>query len=355
MTDVAAAPVLAICGLSGSGKTTLIEELLPLLAERGLAIAVVKHASHGFEVDKAGKDSDRIFRAGANVVLRGPEEQFERRHAPQPLSAMISRLGQECDLLLVEGHKQTPLPKLWLHGAESSTVPDGVTEVLLTLDRDGNRLARAAEFVDGWLAAAWLRRPLYGGVLIGGLGSRMGAPKQLLQVGNRTLGETAVDALAGGLAADATVVILGSGALSPALEPLARLADPPSLAGPAAGLLAAHRWAPDAAWIVSACDHPRMLPAHITWMAAQRRPGCWAVIPRQPDGHPCPTLALYEPQALALLEQLVRDGGTGPSALLDSPRTTTPQPPPELSNGWSNVNTPAELDAEQEAADDRLR
>jgi hypothetical protein len=73
------APVLAVCGFSGSGKTTLLEAAIPHLIARGLAVAAIKHDSHGFVVDKEGKDSDRLFRAGATVALRGPGEQFLRR------------------------------------------------------------------------------------------------------------------------------------------------------------------------------------------------------------------------------------------------------------------------------------
>ena len=80
------APVLAVCGFSGSGKTTLLEAVIPNLVKRGLAIAVVKHDAHGFEVDKPGKDSDRLFRAGATIALSGPGQQFERRAADATLS-----------------------------------------------------------------------------------------------------------------------------------------------------------------------------------------------------------------------------------------------------------------------------
>src|ERR1700694_4988704 len=98
-----AAPVLAVCGYSGSGKTTLLEAAIPRLVERGLAVAVVKHDAHRFEVDRPGKDSDRLFRAGATVVLRGAEEQFERRAEPLTLEGTLERLARDHDLLLVEG------------------------------------------------------------------------------------------------------------------------------------------------------------------------------------------------------------------------------------------------------------
>src|ERR1700692_649361 len=123
------APVLAVCGFSGSGKTTLLEAAIPRLVERGLAVAVVKHDAHRFEVDRPGKDSDRLFRDGATVVLRGAEEQFERRAEPLTLEGTLERLACDHDLLLVEGHKDTALPKFWLASADQPQAPDGVTRI----------------------------------------------------------------------------------------------------------------------------------------------------------------------------------------------------------------------------------
>ena len=353
------APVLAVCGFSGSGKTTLLEAAIPRLIERGLAIAVVKHDAHGFEVDRPGKDSDRLFRAGATVLLRGGEQQFERRGSTTMLSleAALARLGRDHDLLLVEGHKDTPLPKFWLASAEDSDVhgnfPENVTNIVGTLAWNGPRLAAFMEFFDRWLPSAWNARPLLRGLLIGGTSSRMGSLKQLLPFGQRTLGEIAAEALATrriDSTDDPSVVALGRGVLPEALKTLAQLPDSPGFSGPGAGLIAAHRWAPEATWIVAACDHPWLRPAHIEWLAAQRQPGRWAIIPAQPDGHLSPTLAMYEPQALEFLERkarAAREHDVRPLALLDSPHTLVLEPPPELADGWKNVNTPEELRAQE--------
>lgn len=352
------APVLAVCGFSGSGKTTLLEAAIQRLVERGLAVAVVKHDAHGFEVDRPGKDSDRLFRAGATVLLRGGQQQFERRGSTAILSldAALARLGRDHDLALVEGHKDTPLPKLWLGSADEAGPPQSVTNIVGVLAWNGPRLAAFMECLDHWLPKAWSARPLYRGLLMGGASSRMGSPKQLLPFGGRALGELAAEAFAarrdGSDAhwADPGVVALGRGVLPEALKTLAQLPDPPGFSGPGAGLLAAHRWAPEAAWIVAACDHPWLRPAHIDWLAAQRQPGRWAVIPAQPDGHLCPTLAIYEPQALEFLErqaQAAPEHNVRPLALLESPHTLVLPPPPELDDGWKNVNTPEELRAEE--------
>ncbi len=192
-------------------------------------------------------------------------------------------------------------------------------------------------------------QPIFAGLLVGGESSRMGSPKPLMRFGGSTLGEIAAQALRGALG-DTEVVLLGTGPVPESLQDLTRLPDPPGLKGPVAGLLAAHRWAPRAAWILAACDHPWLTSADIQWLVELRRPGAWAIVPRQPDGHPCPTLALYEPQALEVLERSIVAHGAASvriAELLDHPRTIIC---PTLSRGLINVNTLDELAAEEEFA-----
>jgi len=116
--------------------------------------------------------------------------------------------------------------------------------------------------------------------------------------------------------------------------------DPPGLIGPLAALLAAHRWAPSAAWVVSACDHPWLRSDEIEALLQARQPGRWAIISRQRDGHPTPTLALYEPQALHLLERSLWTRGvedTRLAQLFDDPHTWIT---PHVLHGAESVNTP---------------
>jgi len=349
-----------VCGFSGSGKTTMLEAAIPHLIARGLAVAIVKHDSHGFLVDKEGKDSDRFFRAGATVSLRGPTEQFTRRNAGSALTLeeTLSDLARDHDLVLVEGHKDTPLPKLWVGNAETSAPPEHVTDVQGTLLWDSDRLTLFLDFIDNWLPAIWQSCPLFGGLLIGGKSSRMGTPKQLVPFGSSMLGEIAANALMEGLngaerrrnvnTLGPNVAILGAGADPDTLQHLRRLIDAPELAGPVAGLLAAHRWAPRTAWILAACDHPWLSAADVRWLISKRRPGTWAIIPRQGDNHPCPTLALYEPQALNVLERSILTLGadnTRIANLFDHPRTLMPAC---SSRGLISVNTVQELIAQEE-------
>lgn len=107
--------VLGIVGWSGAGKTTLIAALLPLLRARGLAVSTIKHAHHGFDIDRPGKDSHRHREAGAQEVLIASAGRWVLMHenaGPEPeLNELLTRLAP-VDLVLVEGFKSHPGPKL---------------------------------------------------------------------------------------------------------------------------------------------------------------------------------------------------------------------------------------------------
>jgi molybdopterin-guanine dinucleotide biosynthesis protein B len=108
--------VFGFAGWSGSGKTTLIEQLVPRFNRAGLTVSIVKHAHHSFDVDQPGKDSYRHREAGCKEVLVSSLNrwviQHELRGDPEPgLDEHIQRLSS-CDLLLVEGYKRYPMPKL---------------------------------------------------------------------------------------------------------------------------------------------------------------------------------------------------------------------------------------------------
>ena len=119
--------VFGIAGWSGSGKTTLLEKLIPALIARGLKVSVIKHAHHGFDIDKPGKDSYRHREAGAAEVMLACGTRWalmhECRAEPEPqLAELLTRLAP-CDLVLVEGFKQEPVPKLEVHRPANGKPP----------------------------------------------------------------------------------------------------------------------------------------------------------------------------------------------------------------------------------------
>ena len=108
--------VFGFAGWSGSGKTTLIEKLIPRLGAAGLRVSLIKHAHHTFDVDVPGKDSYRHRHAGASEVLVTSSRRWvlmhELRGAAEPSFDDQIRHLSPCDLLIVEGFKFAPIPKL---------------------------------------------------------------------------------------------------------------------------------------------------------------------------------------------------------------------------------------------------
>ena len=153
MTTFDDLPLLGICGWSGAGKTTLLEQILRHFAGRGLRIAIVKHDVHGIEVDRPGKDSDRLFRAGADVLLQGPGEGFLRVHRTTTDWVLpLTFLAERYDLVLVEGHKDMPMRKVWLLSDGETEPPAGAQRVAAVLPRDGERLAAIVPILEAILA-----------------------------------------------------------------------------------------------------------------------------------------------------------------------------------------------------------
>jgi molybdopterin-guanine dinucleotide biosynthesis protein B len=110
--------VLGIVGWSGSGKTTLLTAILPLLIGDGLRVSTIKHTHHDFDMDRPGKDSFRHRQAGAHEVMIASGTRWALLHeieGPEPsLASLLTKLDP-VDLVLVEGYKIHPFPKLEVH------------------------------------------------------------------------------------------------------------------------------------------------------------------------------------------------------------------------------------------------
>ncbi|WP_025504676.1 bifunctional molybdopterin-guanine dinucleotide biosynthesis adaptor protein MobB/molybdopterin molybdotransferase MoeA [Vibrio parahaemolyticus] len=116
-------PILGFAAYSGTGKTTLLEALLPKLTEAGLRIGMLKHAHHNFDVDKPGKDSYRLRKAGASQMLIASRNRFalmtETPEAEAEYEYLLTRFDEDkLDVVLVEGCKNIAFPKIELHREE---------------------------------------------------------------------------------------------------------------------------------------------------------------------------------------------------------------------------------------------
>ncbi len=113
--------IIGFAGWSGSGKTTLMTKVIPRLTARGLKVSTLKHAHHGFDLDQPGKDSFFHRAAGATEVIISSAKRFailhELRDEPEwDLPALLGKISP-VDLVLIEGFKRDPFPKLEVHRA----------------------------------------------------------------------------------------------------------------------------------------------------------------------------------------------------------------------------------------------
>jgi molybdopterin-guanine dinucleotide biosynthesis adapter protein len=114
--------IFGLAGWSGSGKTTLLTALIPALIARGLSVSTIKHAHHAFDIDQPGKDSWRHRQAGAREVLVSSARRWALMHelrgadddTEPTLDELLAHLSP-VDLVLVEGFKRDPHPKIEVH------------------------------------------------------------------------------------------------------------------------------------------------------------------------------------------------------------------------------------------------
>ncbi len=118
-------PVVSIVAKSGTGKTTLLEKLIAELKRRGYKVAAIKHDAHRFDIDREGKDSWRLTRAGADTMLiTSPEKlamvkQYAAAQEPS-LEESVASYCPDVDIVLTEGFKKSAMPKIEVHRRERS-------------------------------------------------------------------------------------------------------------------------------------------------------------------------------------------------------------------------------------------
>ena len=153
-------PVLGFAAYSGTGKTSLLVKLIPLLNDRGIRVALIKHAHHDFDIDIPGKDSYELRKAGAGQVLIASDKRqallTEATVTEDPrLEDLVTRLDlTNVDLVLVEGFRHAPFPKIELHR------PSLDRELIFPKDADVIAVASDAALDTGELPLLDLNQPL---------------------------------------------------------------------------------------------------------------------------------------------------------------------------------------------------
>lgn len=163
--------VLAISAWSGTGKTTLLKKLILALCARGIRPGLIKHTHHNMDVDKPGKDSYELRKAGAAQTMVASNQRWALMtetpdEAPLDLAYLVSRMDHSMlDLVLVEGFKHEAVPKILLfrsdagHDISELTLDEHViavaSDVALDIEvpvLDLNDEDGVAEFIVGWCA-----------------------------------------------------------------------------------------------------------------------------------------------------------------------------------------------------------
>jgi molybdopterin-guanine dinucleotide biosynthesis protein B len=140
-------PVLSLLGPSGSGKTTLAAALVARWTRAGRRVGYVKHASHGFDVDRPGKDSARVTEAGAaGVALTGPGGfAYLERGEPLDPRAIVASHFADRDVVVLEGFRGAGFPAVVLPGGQpAERALAEATGPLLALAGEGEDVAAAA-------------------------------------------------------------------------------------------------------------------------------------------------------------------------------------------------------------------
>ena len=125
-------------GPSGSGKTELICRLLEWFQAQGLKVAILKH-SHKLNLGDESKDTGRYHQAGARIVaLAAPGLLQVTRYLPEdpPLATVLDALAPGVDLILVEGYKTSPLPKVALVGLKLENILPNISHVIALVSSD---------------------------------------------------------------------------------------------------------------------------------------------------------------------------------------------------------------------------
>lgn len=132
-------PIISIVGRSNVGKTTFLEKMVRELKDRHYRVAVIKHDTHGFEIDHPGKDTWRMAQAGSDVVLiSSPNKMAMIKKTSQELSLdqLRAQIMGGVDIILSEGYKNGDKPKIEISRAEVSNELLCSREELLALVTD---------------------------------------------------------------------------------------------------------------------------------------------------------------------------------------------------------------------------
>ena len=111
-----ATKLLSIIGRKDTGKTSLVVALSSEFTRRGKRVMTIKHASHPAALDTPGTDTFRHFHEGKaeRVLIASPQIRAVIERSPDDTDpiTLARRYLTDADIVLVEGFKAEPIPKV---------------------------------------------------------------------------------------------------------------------------------------------------------------------------------------------------------------------------------------------------
>ena len=347
----------SFCGFSGSGKTTLIEKLIRDMSSR-YSIGFVKSDAHIFEMDRRGKDTQRMWSAGADGVYI-----FDKIHNAHIQKGNIGFLREkqffyEKDFVIVEGRKSSPIPKALVLDEELKIFQqykdlklDQVQAFVGPWEKPPiplggkpyfyrDNIQAIGAFVLNYFEAKAKTKPLFGLVLSGGKSQRMKTDKALLYYGGKHQVKRAYELL-GEYCDKVFHSIRRDQENREDLNSSEIIYDRFLDFGPIGGILSALYQFNDASWLVLACDLPLLKRESLDYLMSQRDFFKSATAFKSShDGLPEPLCAIYESRSRELFMSFLGQGYKCPRKVLINSNSNLIHPVDPRS--LDNVNYPEE-------------
>ena len=352
--------IFCFSGYSGSGKTTLLSKLIPELKE--FKIGYIKHDAHGFQVDKPGKDTYVMKEAGAEIVMIN-DENHEAIISSRNCFHQEKNIFLDSDIVLIEGHKYSKLPKVILVDEELEILNE-IEEGRIQLPMAFVGSCAAIEFCkkynlptfcrdDYKSIANFLREkitlsvskevtPLYGLILTGGKSSRMSRDKGEINYHGVSQVEHSFNLLKE-FCSEVFVSCRSEQAELAHLKELPQIHDRFLGFGPIGGILSAMTTHRNASWVVLACDLPMINTEFLKTLLEARDPLLAATALYNDDEKRFePLAAIYEPKSYHKMFYFLAEGKTCPQKVLYNSQVKTIhfRKGDQLELNLQNANTP---------------
>lgn len=357
-------PFICFAGYSGVGKTTLLEHLVQRFKQDRIRVGYYKHDAHRFQMDKEGKDTWRVQKAGAGIATINDPEHFAVIADNPFKKRTITHALEQCDCILIEGYKKSPFDKIVFLDANGrlpiskddphiravvhqGVVDDELAQTLSVPLFHRDELDPLYAFVKQHFFDR--ASPLYGAVFVGGQSRRMGRPKFSLDYDGQSEPQRVT-----ALMAQVTERVFLSARPDQDLQALEsldieRINDEHYGLGPVGGLATLMGRHPEAAWLIAACDMPFLDADSLKAITETRDPLRYGTCFTKKGGLGVETMcAIYEPKFIVPLFEAMSRRELSLSRIINELPFKLVKAGEDMRARFLNVNTPEEYEMARE-------